>query len=292
MNKLLDEYIDSLHDSKKSRNTLEAYLRDIKKYLIFIEERKETISQTSLITIMDYVQHLQKNHKALSSINRNLVVVRNFYKYLNKRGIVNLNPFLSYDLPKLEKNMPKIISVEEVDKLLDAPDISIHRGARDKAMMELMYATGMKVSELLNLIVIDLDFKLGFVRCKGSKDKERIIPVGSKALLSLKKYLNIRDDYNPYKYNFLFLNLRGFQMTRQGFWKIVKGYAKEIGIKSHIDLFTLRHSFAVHMLANGADLKSLQELLGYSNLSATECYTVTSKRSSLLEVYKKAHPRA
>ncbi|NFV70717.1 site-specific tyrosine recombinase XerD, partial [Clostridium botulinum] len=228
---------------------------------------------------------------ANSSIVRNIVSIRNFYKYLIQKNIVSEDPTLGYEIPKIERNIPKILSVEEVDKLLNSPNSS-KKGLRDKAMLELMYATGVKITELLNLDIYDINLKFNYIKCRGSKKRERIIPIGSYAVKCLKNYLEVRPIINAYNLDYLFLNLKGTQMTRQGFWKIIKFYAKEASIDKEIDSYTLRHSFAVHLLQNGADIKSVQELLGHKDLAATQIYSSISKKSKIAEVYKNAHPRA
>ncbi|WP_446899375.1 site-specific tyrosine recombinase XerD [Clostridium sp. LBM24168] len=292
MNKFLLDYVYELQRKQVSKNTLDAYVRDITKFYDFIKDREEDIKTIEVVSIMAYVQYLQKEGKAVSSIVRNIVSLRNFYKYLVFKGVVNENPVLYYDIPKVKHSIPKILTVEEVDELLSAPDISKNKGIRDKAMLETMYASGMKVMELLSLTIYDINLKLSYIKCKNTKSKERIIPIGSIAVEYLKKYLNIRPELNTYNLDFIFLNMRGVQMSRQGFWKIVKYYADKAGINKNINAFTLRHSFAVHLLQNGADIRSVQELLGHKELSATEIYESIIKKNKIVEVYKKAHPRA
>jgi Site-specific recombinase XerD len=234
----------------------------------------------------------RKKEKTVSSIIRNIVSLRSFYKYLMLKGVVDENPVLYYDMPKVKHTIPKILTIDEVDKLLDSPDLSKDKGIRDKAMLETMYASGMKVMELLSLTIYDINLKLSYIKCRNSRNQERIIPIGSIAVKYLKKYLNVRNRLNTYNLDFLFLNLRGVQMSRQGFWKIVKYYAEKSDIDKNINAFTLRHSFAVHLLQNGADIRSVQELLGHKDLSATEIYESILKKNKIAEVYKKAHPRA
>mgnify|MGYP002410270781 FL=1 len=275
-----------------SKNTMDAYVRDIDKFFNFIKDRKESVEKVEIISIMAYVQYLQKAGKAVSSIVRNIVSLRNFYKYLMLKGIVNENPILYYQIPKIVHNVPEVLTIEEVDKLLSSPDLSTDKGIRDKAMLEVMYAAGMKVMELLNLTLYDINLKLSYVKCSNSKNNERIVPIGSVAVKYLKKYLDIRQELNVYNLDILFLNLKGVKMSRQGFWKIIKYYAKEAKIDKNINAFTLRHSFAVHLLQNGADIKSVQELLGHKDLSATQIYSSVLKRNKIAEVYKKSHPRS
>lgn len=292
MDNYLIKYIDKLEKRHISKNTIDAYTRDISRFYNFIKEREEKVQDIETVSIMAYVQYLQKEGRAVSSIVRNIVSLRNFYKYLIEKGILKENPVVSYQIPKIKHNIPKILTVEEVDKLLSSPNSTLNKGIRDKAMLEVMYATGMKVSELLNLTVYDINLKLYYIKCKGSKNRERIIPLGSVAVKCLQDYLNMRSELNIYNLDLLFLNLRGVQMTRQGFWKIIKYYAKEAKIDKYINSFTLRHSFAVHLLQNGADIKSVQELLGHKDLSATQIYSNISRKNKIAEVYKKSHPRA
>ncbi|MCT8976015.1 site-specific tyrosine recombinase XerD [Clostridium sp. CX1] len=292
MNNLLLKYIEDLEKKQFSKNTLDAYVRDVSRFIDFVKNREEDIREIETVTIMAYIQYLQKERKAVSSIVRNIVSLRNFYKYLMKKGIISENPVMDYEIPKIKHNIPKILSIEEVDKLLSFPDLSVNKGIRDKAMLEVMYATGMKVSELLNLTTYDINLKLCYIKCKDGKRQERIIPIGSFAVNCLQEYLRIRTELNIYNLDLLFLNLKGVQMTRQGFWKIIKYYAEEAGIDKTINSFTLRHSFAVHLLQNGADIKSVQELLGHKDLSATQIYSTISRKNKIAEVYKNTHPRA
>jgi tyrosine recombinase XerD len=292
MSNLLLKYVENLEKKHVSKNTLDAYVRDISRFNDFIKERKEEITEIEIVSVMAYVQHLQKEGKAVSSIVRNIVSLRNFYKYLMRKGIINENPVVNYEIPKIKHHIPKTLTIEEVDKLLSAPNANINKGIRDKAMLEVVYATGMKVTELLNLTIYDINLKLSYIKCKGSKNQERIIPIGSFAVRCLEEYLKIRPQINGYNLDLLFLNLKGVQMTRQGFWKIIKYYADEADIDKAINAFTLRHSFAVHLLQNGADIKSVQELLGHKDLAATQIYSSISRKNKIAEVYKKSHPRA
>lgn len=291
LNGFLLDYEETLEKKHMSKNTRDAYVRDITRFFNFIKDRQENIEDVEVVSIMAYVQYLQKEGKAVSSIVRNIVSLRNFYKYLMLRGVLDVNPVLYYHIPKIEHKIPKVLTIEEVDKLLDAPNLNTNKGIRDKAMLETMYAAGMKVMELLSLTIYDIDLKLSYVRCRSLKE-ERIIPIGSVAVKYLKNYLRIRPKLNIYNLDVLFLNLRGVQMSRQGFWKIVKYYAKEANIDKNINAFTLRHSFAVHLLQNGADIKSVQELLGHKELSATQIYSSVIKRNRIAQVYKNSHPRA
>lgn len=290
MKNIIENYIKDLQKKNLSKNTLEAYKRDVEKFSEFVKGREENILSVDTVTIMAFVQYYKRG-RATSSIVRNIVSIRNFYKYLIRKNMVSEDPTLGYEIPKIERTIPKILSVEEVDKLLNSPDSS-KKGLRDKSMLELMYATGVKITELLNLNIYDINLKFNYIKCRGSKKRERIIPIGSYAVKCLKNYLKVRPAINVYNLDYLFLNLKGTQMTRQGFWKIIKFYAKEASIDKEIDSYTLRHSFAVHLLQNGADIKSVQELLGHKDLAATQIYSSISKKSKIAEVYKNAHPRA
>ncbi|APM38623.1 site-specific tyrosine recombinase XerD [Clostridium kluyveri] len=292
MESFLLGYAEQLEKKHMSKNTLDAYIRDINRFYNFIKKREGNLEEVEVVSIMAYVQYLQKEGKAISSIVRNIVSLRNFYKYLMVKGVINENPLLYYEIPKVKHNIPKVLTVDEVDKLLDSPDSTTYKGIRDKAMLEIMYAAGMKVMELLTLTIYDIDLKFSYIRCKSLRNKERLVPIGSVAVEYLKNYLDIRPQLNIYNLDTLFLNLRGAAMSRQGFWKIVKYYAKESKIDKDINAFTLRHSFAVHLLQNGADIKSVQELLGHKDLSATQIYSAVLKKNKIAEVYKKAHPRA
>ncbi|WP_315114652.1 site-specific tyrosine recombinase XerD [uncultured Clostridium sp.] len=292
MDKLIDKYTNNLLSKNLSKNTLDAYIRDVNRFEEFVNNRNEELSAVDEITIMAYVQELKKNKRANSSIVRNIVSIRSFYKFLKREGIIDENPVTNYEIPKVTRNIPKVLTIEEVDKLLSSPDTSTEKGLRDKAMLEVMYATGVKVSELLNITIFDINLKLSYIKCKGSKNKERVIPIGSYAVNCLNDYLNIRASINSNNLDYLFLNLQSSKMTRQGFWKIVKEYAKLSGIKKEINSYTLRHSFAVHLLQNGADIKSVQELLGHSDMTTTQIYSTISKKSKIAEVYKNTHPRA
>ncbi len=292
MDGLLENYFGNIKKKNLSKNTLDAYKRDIERFEKFVKDRHEDIEQIDSVTIMAYTQGMIKNGKASSSIIRNIVSIRNFYKYLVNSGEIDRNPVENYKLPRIKRSLPTILKIDEVDELLDMPDITTNKGIRDKSMLELMYATGMKVTELMNLVIYDVNLKLSYIKCKGSKDKERIIPFGSFSLKWLNEYIKIRSEINVNNLDYLYVNLQGDKMTRQGFWKIVKKYAEESNIDKTINSYTLRHSFAVHLLQNGADIKTIQELLGHTNLTTTQIYAGISKKSKVAEIYKKYHPRA
>ena len=292
MENYLIEFTKEMKKKELSKNTIEAYERDVNSFVGFLTQRKEDALEVDIVSIMAYVQNLKKDGKANSSIIRNLVSIRGFYKHLIKLGKISENPLTNYEVPKNKRNIPEILTVDEIDRFLSSPDCNDYKGIRDKAMLELMYATGIKVSELLNLRILDVNLKLSYIKCRSLKDKERIIPIGSFAVNCLEQYIQSRDKINRGNLELLFCNLKGEKMTRQGFWKMVKHYASQAKINKVINSYTLRHSFAVHLLQNGADMKSVQELLGHNTLSTTQIYSSISKQSKIVDVYKNAHPRA
>ncbi|MCR3760207.1 site-specific tyrosine recombinase XerD [Clostridium felsineum] len=292
MNNFVEQYFAEIKKKNLSLNTIDAYERDIKKFYDFLDENEEKFEDVDVVTIMSYVQYLQKSGRANSSIVRNIVSIRNFFKYLEIKGIRQDNPVIQYEVPKIRRNFPDILTIEEVEELLARPDVCTNKGIRDKTMLEIMYATGMKITELLNLTIYDINLKLSYIKCRGIKNKERIIPMGSYAVKCLETYLKIRTKLNVNNADYLFFNLQGDKMTRQGFWKIIKHYAEDSGIKKKINAYTLRHSFAVHLLQNGADIKTIQELLGHRDMATTQIYSGMYRNTRIAEVYKKTHPRA
>lgn len=292
MDKVIGDFIGNLTSNKNlSKNTIESYTRDVKQFLTYLSENNLDFKNVKRTNIIAYILYLQKQGKATSSISRSLASVRAFYHVLIKNRIIVNDPTLNLETPKIEKKTPQILSIEEVEKLLVLPQSIDPKGARDKAMLEVLYATGIRVTELVSLNVEDVNLELGYIKCNGNK--ERIIPIGRIALESLnvylkefrKKFLKNREE------RALFLNFHGERITRQGFWKIVKNYAALAGIEKEITPHTLRHSFAAHLIENGADLKSVQQMLGHSDLSTTQIYAEMVK-NRISDVYKKSHPRA
>ncbi|MCL2322490.1 MAG: site-specific tyrosine recombinase XerD [Oscillospiraceae bacterium] len=292
MDIFLERFLEDIKRKKLSYNTFDAYRRDIERFYKYVDKRNLTISSVDDEVIREYFQELSKKNMANSSIVRNIISIRNFYKFLLKNKCILYNPIINFEIPKVTRKLPEILTVEEVNKLLMAPDTRTIKGIRDKAMLELLYASGMRVTELLNIRMNEINLKLNYCIAKGSKNQERIIPIGSYAVKFLLEYLKIRDEINIHKYNFLFLNLKGFPMTRQGFWKLVKEYADNTEVYKKIDPYCLRHSFAVHLIQNGADIKTVQELLGHKDMNTTQIYSVISKKSKIADVYMKTHPRA
>ena len=292
MKNLLKIYSDNLKNNNLTRNTIEAYIRDVKRFIEFTEYRNESVKTVDCITIMAYSENLKKEGCANSSIARSIVSIRNYYKYLIKNDFVENDPTAYFSMPKIKRNIPQILSIEEVDELLNQPEESTIKGCRDKAMLELMYATGIKVSELLSLTTYDINLELLYIRCNNGKKNERIIPIGTQAVRCISQYLKIRSIMNLNNLSLLFLNIKGDKMTRQGFWKIIKEYSKKTNIKKTINSYTLRHSFAVHLLQNGAGIASVQELLGHNSMATTQIYSTIVKKSKIAEIYKNTHPRA
>lgn len=246
------------------------------------------------VHIMQFLSCLKDEGKSARTIARHIASIRSFHHFLILDKIVDHDPTVHIETPHPELKLPKVLNTDEVDTLLNTPDLTTTLGLRDKAMLELMYATGMRVSELVNLNINDVHLSLGFVRCLGKGNKERIIPIGKMATEALKGYLEkarpkLINQKN--KTDSLFMNHHGQRLSRQGFWKILKQMAVKAGIEKELTPHTLRHSFATHLLENGADLRSVQELLGHSDISTTQIYTHVTK-TRLKDVYNQFHPRA
>jgi len=294
MEALVQKFIDFLErDKRLSLNTLQSYKRDIEQFITYLGEiNLHSISSTNKTTIIAYLLHLQKKGRATSTISRNLASIRSFYQYAAKNKIIEQDPTTELESPKVERKLPQILSTQEVELLLEQPKCVDLKGYRDKAMLELLYATGIRVSELISLNVTDINMDMGFIKCnKGSR--ERMIPIGSMAVAAVKEYLiksrGLLIQRNDEKA--LFVNINGKRLTRQGFWKIIKQYKNLAKISKDITPHTLRHSFAAHLLENGADLRSIQEMLGHSDISSTQIYAQIAK-NKIKEIYKKTHPRA
>lgn len=292
MVKLLGQYRTYLKKNNLHTNTISAYFSDAEKYVDYLyEKRIKNIKKADKKVISGFIKMLEKEGKSSSTIARNVASVRSFYEYLLSIGAVKENFAQKIQPPKFEKNVPEILTAEEVMRFLEQPSCADHKSVRDKAMLEVLYATGIRATELIELNVNDVNSTNGYIRCK--KDgEERIIPLGKPAQAAIDNYLNvIRGKIAKETEPALFVNMNGGRMTRQGFWKIVKFYAESAKIEKTITPHTLRHSFAVHLLENGADILSIQSMLGHSDISSTQLYTkVINKR--LKDIYTKAHPRA
>lgn len=293
MDSLMTEFVNFLqYDKRVSSNTLQSYSRDIRQFSDYIERNGTNVCTVTRDDLTNYIRHMQRSGKAASSVSRSLASLRALYNYLLLKGKVGTNPANKLKIPKSEKKLPQILTLNEVDSLLNRPNTSTAKGMRDKAMLELMYATGLKVSELVSLNINDADLDFGYLKCITNNDV-RIVPLGKSAVRALREYISLCRNgmISSGAESSMFVNCNGTRMTRQGFWKIIKGYAKDAGIEKDITPHTLRHSFAAHLLENGADLASIQEMLGHKDIASTQIYTRLMK-NHIREVYNKAHPRA
>lgn len=295
MSLIINKFINYLKTERElAPNTLESYNRDLKQFYEYAKEKDlEDIKNVNKTLIITYLMYQQKNGRAASTISRSLASLRSFFQYLLNEGIITNDPTISLQAPKQEKKLPNILSLKEVEVLLNQPKLNNAKGVRDRAMLELLYAAGVRVSELISLNIEDVNVYSGYINCSKDTQNERVIPINVIAVEILKNYINnyremfIKNDGNSP----LFFNHHGRRLTRQGFWKIIKSYTIKANINKKITPHTLRHSFAAHLLQNGADLKCVQEMLGHSDISTTQIYTQITK-NKIKDVYKKAHPRA
>lgn len=276
-----------------SNNTVESYIRDLNQYIEYLKINQSNVHEANQTLILTYLMQLQKDNKSTATISRNIASIRNLYQFLLNEGLIKRDPTINLKTPKQEKITPNTLTAKEVDMLLSQPDDETTKGYRDKTMLELLYSTGIKVSELIGLNIDDISIPMEYIYCSRGTSNERVVPVGKVAIDIIKIYLDeYRDKFVKDKdEKSLFLNFQGRRLTRQGFWKIIKYYAKSLDIDKKITPHTLRHSFAVHLLENGADLKSVQEILGHADISTTNIYTSYLDRK-ITEVYKNSHPRA
>lgn len=292
MSELLNKYKIYLDSNELAINTSSAYYSDIAHFCDYATEKGFSDLQTvDKETVLGFILKLKKENKAPSTIARYIASIKRFFAFLISIREIDNNPAESITPPKHKKELPEILTTEEVSSLLEQPEGSDLKSFRDKAMLELLYATGIRVSELVDLNIDDANIQIGYIRCK-KQGAERIIPIGKMALSAMENYINyIRGSIAASGEQALFVNMNGKRMSRQGFWKIIRFYADKAGIKKHITPHTLRHSFAAHLLENGADLHSIQTMLGHSDISSTQIYTKLIN-SKLRDIYKKAHPRA
>ena len=279
-------------EKRASANTLSSYLRDVRQFGQWAEGERLSLVQVNQDDVKRYAQHLEAKGKSNATVVRSVAALKSFYTYMMSIRAVQVNPAKGFTPGRVERKLPAILSNHEVDLFLEQPDPTDSKGCRDKAMLELLYATGIRVSELISLDVQDLNLSASFLRCRG-RSKERVVPLYKGAVRALAAYINeVRPQLleDPEE-TALFVNMNGERMSRQGFWKIVKGYQDKAGIHKDITPHTLRHSFATHLLENGADLRSIQEMMGHSDISSTQIYTRLLNQK-IKDVYLKSHPRA
>lgn len=284
----IEDYINYISLEKQlSNNTIDGYKRDLTSFFKFIEKEYKSINQKD---INNYIIYLSKKLSP-KSINRHIVAIKNYFKYLDKNNLIKDNPCANITGLKVKKSIPHVLSIEDVDKLLDI-DILDAKSARNKSMFELMYSSGLRVSELLNLKLNDVDIDSNIVKCFGKGSKERIVPISDIATNALNEYINVyrKTLLKNKESDILFLNMHGGKLSRQGFFKILKEIAQEKGINKEFSPHTIRHSFATHLLDNGADLRSIQIMLGHENIKTTQIYTHVSN-NYVKENYEKYHPR-
>ena len=293
MERQLKYFFDFLENDKKlSDNTLQSYKRDLKQFKRYIEACEINYNHVKEEDIKDYIKELQEEGKKASSISRCIASIRSFYQFVLKRKKIKVDPTANIQSPKIETRVPSVLTSKEVELLLDQPKDVDLKGTRDKAMLEFAYATGMRVTEIISLNIDDVNLEEGYVTCK-TGNKQRTIPLGTMSLNALKEYVEdardvlIKNDDEKA----LFVNVNGGRLTRQGFWKIIKYYKEQAHITKDITPHVLRHSFATHLLQNGADLKAIQTMLGHSDISSTQVY-MQFQDEGLKNIYKKAHPRA
>ncbi len=292
MDTYIEEYVAYLKNVKKSSdNTVASYRRDLLKLNRFCKDagygNVDLISETNLNS---YVLYIEKQGMSMSTVSRNIASMKSFFAYLVKGGVIQSDPSEHVKAPKIEKKVPDTLTISEVNKLLSQPGGETPKEIRDRAMLELLYATGIRVTELVTLKVTDINLKMGFIECHDAH-KSRIIPIEETAQRALGVYISkVREDMCKDS-DYLFSNCKGSPMTRQGFWKIIKYYAAKAGIDKDITPHMIRHSFASHLINNGADLRAVQEMMGHVDISTTQIY-LNSKQSRLMEEYNKAHPRA
>jgi integrase/recombinase XerD len=280
-----------------SANTLDAYSSDLFKFTGFLRDRKLALAKVKRDDVVDFLSSLYRRGLDSRSVARHLVTVRSFYKFLVVDGIVNHDPTTNLESPKIRQTLPSFLSVKDVEKLLALPDLNTPLGLRDRALLDVLYSCGLRVTELINLRADNIDFELGCIRCIGKGDKERLVPIGRKALDSVVTYIKearpalLRSRRRAKLSNAIFLNRQGGQLGRVGVWKILAAYGRALGQRKKLTPHKLRHSFATHLLERGADLRSVQMMLGHADISTTQIYTHVME-DRLKTVYKAHHPRA
>lgn len=294
MKELIDSFLNYLSVERGlANNTITSYREDLFAYSGFLENlRLGALSKVTKEDIINFMLFQKDKGLAANSISRRLAAIRMFHRFLARERILKSDPTNLVDSPKLWKKIPDTLSLNEVDALISKPDLHDKQGVRDRAILETLYATGMRVSEAVNLKIDNVNLDIGFLRCIGKGNKERVIPLGKKAIISLKRYIGSgrKSVLDKKESEFLFLNRFGKKLSRQSVWKIIKMYARAARIKKPIRPHMLRHSFATHLLERGADLRSVQEMLGHANISTTQIYTHIN-RDRLKTVHRAFHPR-
>jgi integrase/recombinase XerD len=294
LDQLSDRYTNHLIVEKGlAAKTIEAYASDIAAFLDFLKSQEiATIRQTDTATILKYIIDMRKTGRSARTRARHLVTLRGFYQYLHQTGVIDTNPAKMIDLPKSGLMLPEVLNVDQVTRLLATPDLRSPIGMRDAAMLEMIYAAGLRVTELIQLKIAAVNLEAGFVRVLGKGDKERVVPIGRKAMAAIQTYLaqgrplQLKKESSPY----LFVGRAGRPITRQAFWKLLRAYAVKAGIKQRVTPHSLRHSFASHLLEGGADLRAVQVMLGHVDIATTQIYTHVA-RKRLIELHRKFHPR-
>lgn len=293
MQREIDSFISYLHNVKKtSVNTEMSYQRDLKKVCAYFESKGiKDVRELSERDMNGYIRMMTEENFKPSTISRSIASIKAWFHYMESEGIISKDVSVALKAPKIEKKAPEIMTMAEVNRLLDQPSGDSPKEIRDKAMLELLYATGIRVSELISLKTTDVNLNLDYITCTDSK-KERVVPFGHTAHNAIVRYLEGSRDalISGQQCDSLFVNCSGDEMSRQGFWKLIKYYTKKAGIEADITPHTLRHSFAAHLVGNGADLKSVQEMLGHSDISTTQIYA-SMNHNHLRDVYAKNHPR-
>ncbi|MBO0436936.1 site-specific tyrosine recombinase XerD [Vagococcus fluvialis] len=294
----LEEYLHYLKIERGlSENTIQSYKRDLSQYFSFLDEKEiSSWEQVDRYLVLDFLEFLRNEGKSSATIIRMVSSLRKFHQFLRQERMTDNDPMQHIDTPKKTQRLPKTLSIKEVEKIIESPDTNDALGIRDRAILEVMYATGLRVTELITLKLDDLHLSLGLLQTVGKGDKERIIPLGDVAIKWVNLYLEksrpeLLAKNKKDKTNILFLNYKGEGFTRQGIWKNLKVYVTHAGIEKEVTPHTLRHSFATHLLENGADLRVVQELLGHADISTTQIYTHISKKR-MADVYKTYFPRA
>ncbi len=287
---LINEYTIYMgNNSDTSKNTMNSYIGDIGGYGDYLNnEDIKDIKKTNKTIVLKYLMKLQKDGKATSTIARNISSIRSFYQFLLNNGYISEDPMINLKTPKIQKKIPEVLTIEEIELVLEQPDLNTLKGLRDRAMLELIYSTGIGINELISLDRSDIDFDLEIIKINSRV--KRTIPIGSIAINYLERYLKVYKENS--KSEALFLNRNKARISRQGLWKNIKEYEKKSGLEKKVTPQILRQSFAVHMIENGADLKTVQKILGHSDISTTQLYALTSENKNIREIYKNTHPRA